>query len=161
MRFFLFWFLVPIILLAHPHVFVDVELDIILNKTEADVKIIWRFDEMTSSMILMDFDMNGDGKLDEKESIFLKEEAFDHLKSLGYYTVISIDKKEFSPHSIDSFRAYFEENKILYEFSFSFQIPEKIKSFNIGCYDEDNLVAFFLSPSIKVLAKKGKISCFA
>lgn len=101
MRNFFYWLLVCCPLFSHPHVFVEAGFEVVLEKEKAHVRVLWQFDEMTSMMLLMDFDTNGDGILDAKEVAFLKEHAFDHLEPFGYYTVIGKKgKKRHLPPSL-------------------------------------------------------------
>ncbi|RUU72444.1 DUF1007 family protein, partial [Mesorhizobium sp. M7A.T.Ca.TU.009.01.1.2] len=60
---------------VHPHVFAEARLDVILSPDHQSVKALrhlWRFDDLFSSTVMMEFDKNSDLKLDDKE---LKEVA--------------------------------------------------------------------------------------
>jgi ABC-type uncharacterized transport system substrate-binding protein len=53
------------IVFAHPHIFIDLYLD--FSKQNV-VNVKWAFDDMTSSMFMVDFDQDGDGKFNKKET---------------------------------------------------------------------------------------------
>ncbi|QKF77452.1 DUF1007 family protein [Arcobacter defluvii] len=38
--------------------------------------MMWKFDEMTSELLIMEFDENCNGKIDEKEQKYIKENYF-------------------------------------------------------------------------------------
>jgi len=69
---------------AHPHVFIEANLEIVRNeKGEAtEIRHVWRFDELFSTSLLLDFDSNGNGRLDETE---LQEIASITRESIGEY----------------------------------------------------------------------------
>ena len=53
---------------VHPHVFAEARLDVVLDQDGTTVKALrhlWRFDDVFSSTVLMEFDQNGDLKLDD------------------------------------------------------------------------------------------------
>ena len=57
-----------IYLLAHPHTFIEVYPTIKVKGNKiTNFHLKWKMDEMTSSMLVMEFDQNGDGKIDKKE----------------------------------------------------------------------------------------------
>ena len=47
---------------AHPHVFAEARLEVVLNpdRTVKSLRNLWRFDEVFSSTVLMEFDKNAD-----------------------------------------------------------------------------------------------------
>lgn len=54
--------------------------------------IEWKFDDMNSEIMIMDYDQNGDGEFDEDETQFFKQELFEILmKEYNYYTLISVN----------------------------------------------------------------------
>lgn len=69
---------------AHPHVFADARLEVTVapDGTVEKIANVWRFDEAFSSEVLVDFDKNGDLKLDRNELDALSKTI---LKSTGDY----------------------------------------------------------------------------
>ena len=56
--------------MVHPHVFAEARLDVVLSpdhQSIAALRHLWRFDELFSSTVLMEFDKNSDLKLDYAE----------------------------------------------------------------------------------------------
>ncbi len=140
--FFLFF---PIITFAHPHVFADVALNInVQNNLVNSVEIAWHYDDMTSQILLMDYDKNRDGKFDKKESLFFKEQVFDTLKQYEYYTHVKIDGKK-TPINIKNFFLSFEKNKFIVNYAIPLQnIPQK-SSIDIGFWDKEFYSSFDIS----------------
>ena len=115
---FLLIFTSPKPLLGHPHMFIDCKLTLKFdNKGLHCLQHKWHFDKMSSSMILRDFDKDGDGNLDKKEVASLKKDMFDNLKKQNYFTYIGIDKQRFEVKHIQDFNAQIINRKLVYEFT--------------------------------------------
>ncbi|MBE0496035.1 MAG: DUF1007 family protein [Campylobacterales bacterium] len=154
MKIFGAWILACSFFWGHPHVFVDASFDLTLHKTQADIHVFWRFDEMTSMMLLMDFDKNGDGKLDEEEVRFLQQEAFNHLASLNYYTFIAHHTTTPLLITPKHFQAHTDGLHVTYSFRLTIPLDPNSSSLVVSCYDEDNLVAFFLEETVKATTSR-------
>ncbi len=138
------------LLFSHPHVFVDVKFDITISKDQSKIDVFWYFDEMTSSLLLMDFDQNRNNKLEKEEIDFLKQESFDNLKEFNYYISSHQKNKKLKFSQPQNFTAYMEGVKLVYKFSISTNIDLSAKELKIGCFDEENLTSFNLSEDTKV-----------
>ncbi len=85
----------PVPLAAHPHVFVDNQIEIAFDtKGLAGISVQWTFDEMFSAGIIFDYD-DGDGVFSSREIALIKEECFSNLKEYGFFFDILIDGKPF------------------------------------------------------------------
>jgi len=103
-------------LFAHPHCFIDYTLT---SQFDSDgligFKTQWIFDEMFSEYVRT-YDENEDGKFTDEELIILKKEAFDNLKDYDYFTRIYVDAHIFKVNFIKDFKAWFEGDKVAYEY---------------------------------------------
>lgn len=61
--------LAPAAAFAHPHIFVEARLEVVAGKDGSveELRNVWRFDEVFSSSVVMDFDKNTDLKLEPNE----------------------------------------------------------------------------------------------
>jgi ABC-type uncharacterized transport system substrate-binding protein len=150
MRYILILSFLYTLLFSHPHVFIDVKFDIAINQNSSDIDVFWYFDEMTSNLLLMDFDQNRNNKLEKEEIAFLKQESFDNLKEFNYYISPHQKNKKLKFSEPQNFTAYIEGAKLVYKFSISTNIDLSIKELKIGCFDEENLTSFHLSEDIKI-----------
>lgn len=75
---------------AHPHVFIEANLEVVRNdKGEAtEIRHVWRFDEFFSSSLLLDFDANGNGKLDESELQEIAGITRQSIAEYNFYTEV-------------------------------------------------------------------------
>ena len=73
---------------VHPHVFAEARLDVVVNpdQTVKSLRHLWRFDDLFSSTVLVEFDTNSDLKLDDAE---LQEVSQDGLQPRSPSTIIS------------------------------------------------------------------------
>jgi ABC-type uncharacterized transport system substrate-binding protein len=127
---------------AHPHTFIELHPTFKKDGENIIMNIKWHFDEMTSSMFMMDFDSNGDGKFDKQEKEIIYQDGFSHLDEFSYYTFIKIKNSKLST-KITNFDVDFKNNKIVY----SFDVLLDKNSFNsakFDFYDQELYMAFIL-----------------
>lgn len=130
-------------LFAHPHTFMDIYPTIKVNKDKtASLHFAWKFDEMTSAMLIMEVDTNGDGKIDKEENQFILENYFASLKDYSFYTDVFIGKKAQDIFTPTNFQASIENNRLIYAFDIKENYPTK--GLKIDLYDEDFFVATVL-----------------
>jgi ABC-type uncharacterized transport system substrate-binding protein len=142
-RYFLLFTLFINTLLAHPHTFVDVFPSI--NSKNNKIQTIhfeWSFDEMTSQLLVMEFDQNMDGKIDKAELDFIYTNYFTPLGDYNYYTDIKIKNKALKT-APKNFNVEIKENqKIVYKFDIDINADKK--DVNIEFYDQEMFTAFML-----------------
>ena len=96
----------PCAALAHPHIFAEARLEIVADGTNqiTELRNVWRFDELFSSSVVMDFDKNSNAQLDPDELQEVGQTVLDSLAEYNYYTTITdngksvkVNKPERSP----------------------------------------------------------------
>jgi ABC-type uncharacterized transport system substrate-binding protein len=130
------------ILYAHPHVFIEVHPSIIAkNGKTQKIHFKWIIDAMNSSMLIMQLDTNGNGKIDKNENSIAYSDYFSSLKEFNFYTILLLNNKpvNFKP---SNFKATIENNRVCY----SFDIPGSynIKNLKFKFKDETFFVAMIL-----------------
>lgn len=135
---YMLFFIFSTILSAHPHCFIDVYPSI--NKDSINVK--WVFDEMSSQMLIMDFDTNHDGKIDKKESELIYKEAFVHLRKYDYYIYMKSAKKKLKTPDATDFKVSIEN----FRFTYNFDIKLDKSVTDIEFYDEEMFTAYVIKP---------------
>lgn len=80
---------------AHPHIFVDARFEAVAaaDGKLTELRDIWRFDEVFSSSVLLDFDKNGNMTLDPPELEAVAKTVRNSLAEYKYYTSITINGK--------------------------------------------------------------------
>jgi ABC-type uncharacterized transport system substrate-binding protein len=130
-------------LFAHPHTFIEVYPTIeVKNNITTKIHFKWVMDEMTSSMLMIEFDQNGDGTIDKKENSFIYNNYFLTLKDYNFYTDIKIDDKIQTFPNPKNFKTTIENNKVCYSFDIDEKYNIKNTKFDFG--DEDFFIAMIL-----------------
>jgi len=75
---------------AHPHVFIEANLEIVRDSAgnATDIRHVWRFDEIFSSSLILDYDDNGSGALDPEELAIIARETKTSLAEYNFFTEI-------------------------------------------------------------------------
>lgn len=128
---------------AHPHTFIDLYPTLhVKDDTITKTHIKWKMDDMTSSMLIMEFDANMDGKIDKEENDFVYENYFISLKQNNYYMDILVNDKSTILPNVSDFKASIEDNKLCYSFDIIKDFDIKKTKFEF--YDKDFFVAIML-----------------
>lgn len=134
MKSFVFLLFFTFSLYAHPHVFIDV-----YPKIETtSIKLRWVFDEMTSNMLILDYDSNHDDKISTSENEVLRKNIFLNFKKYGYYTYFYKGKKKLPFSKAKNFTASIEESKLVFTFSLS----RDSSADAIHFYDSENYTGY-------------------
>ena len=133
------WFLGLTVLLAstvpasvHPHVFAEARLDVVVNpdQTVKSLRHLWRFDDLFSSTVLVEFDTNSDLKLDDTELQEVSKTVYGSLAEYNYFQIVSADGKD---------------------------VAMKPPAALMANYENDQLIILFESEPKDTLALKGKV----
>ena len=110
-------------LFAHPHMFIDTEMEVRLcNNTLEGIEITWHFDPMFTAAICADFDCNGNGLFNQDETSVVFSNAFSNLESSEYFTFVNIDGRVYSPEQIDEFSVFIQDGALVYRFFCPFNL---------------------------------------
>ncbi|GEO85422.1 MULTISPECIES: DUF1007 family protein [Alphaproteobacteria] len=129
---------VPLPAFAHPHIFAEARLEIIAGAdgTISELRNVWRFDDVFSSSVLMDFDKNSDLKLDHSELNEIAKTISTSLADYGFFTSITSNGAAVAVDKPDVFNVDFKDNQLLV---FFIAKPEKTLplkgKLSIGVYD--------------------------
>lgn len=111
--------LLPLPALAHPHIFAEARLEVVADDkgAVAELRNVWRFDELFSSSVLLDFDKNSDLKLDQDELAEVGKVVLDSLSEYNYYTTITGDGKNISVVKPDVINVDYKDGQLLMFFA--------------------------------------------
>ena len=107
--------LMPISALAHPHIFAEARLEVVAGAdgTVSELRNVWRFDEMFSSSVILDFDKNTNLKLDPEELADVGQVVLESLEEFSYYTSITEDGKDVKVGKPDKINVDFKDGQLL------------------------------------------------
>jgi ABC-type uncharacterized transport system substrate-binding protein len=123
---------------AHPHVFADARLDVVVNSdgTVKALKHAWIFDDVFSATVIIDFDKNGDNKMEPNEILAVEKTIHESLAEYGYFqlvTVNGVDVKMVPPPAI---HASFKGQQMTVKFESVPAKPLKLAgTVDFGIYD--------------------------
>ena len=142
---------------AHPHIFVDSRLEVIggADGNVQELRNVWRFDEVFSSSVLLDFDKNSDLKLDEEELAELGETMRTSLGDYHYFTTLTVNGAPIGVQKPDVIHVSLNEGQILVFFAVKPDKPMPLKGrLTFGVYDPTMYTAIDF-PTDKDLVAEG------
>ncbi len=134
---------------AHPHVFAEARLEVVLGGRDGveALRHIWRFDELFSSTVLLEFDANANLKLEPEELETVGDIVKESLADFNYYTALTADGKDIPINPPDRIHVDFQDGQVLMFFSVSPSRPMPLTGLlSFGAYDPTMYAALdFLS----------------
>lgn len=128
----------PLPAVAHPHIFAEARLEVVAGTdgNVAELHNVWRFDEVFSSSVLLDFDKNTDLKLDAKELAALGEVMRKSLGDYHYFTTITVNGANVGVQKPDVIHVSLDGNQLLVLFAVKPEKPVPLKGrLTFGVYD--------------------------
>ncbi len=143
MKKYFIYLLFATVLIAHPHTFIDVYPTINVENGKAKtIKFKWKIDDMTSSILILDVDTNGDGKINSKENQFIKDNYFTVFEDYHFYTYIRVNGKVIPFPKTKKFQASIENYRVCYTFEIEGDFDMKKTVIEVG--DTDFYVAMVI-----------------
>ncbi len=136
--------------LAHPHVFIESELEIELgDEGVRGLWLHWTFDEYFSAWIIDEYDQNKDGRFSPEETQKLYEEAFKNLKNYGFWTRVFKGSRDIPVTRIENFTVKLRDHQATYSFFVPLDIAftQESEDLFILSYDEDFYCQIFFPPA--------------
>lgn len=111
--------LAPALAVAHPHIFAEARLEIVSNdKGEiGELRNVWRFDELFSASVVLDFDKNSNATLDPEELKEVGQTVLESLSEYNYYTTIFDNGKSVKVNKPESITVDYKDNQLLMMFA--------------------------------------------
>jgi ABC-type uncharacterized transport system substrate-binding protein len=100
---------------AHPHVFAEARLDVVVDadRSVSALRHLWRFDDLFSSTVLVEFDRNGDLKLGPDELEEVSSVVYDSIGEFDYFQIVSANGKPVAMKAPDRLMVNFEDNQLI------------------------------------------------
>ncbi|TIU66036.1 MAG: DUF1007 family protein, partial [Mesorhizobium sp.] len=97
---------------------------------------LWRFDDLFSSTVMMEFDKNSDLKLDDKELKEVAETVHSSLAEFNYFQLVTQDGKDVAMTPPPHLMANFDNDQLIILFESEPKVPIKLAGkIDIGVYD--------------------------
>lgn len=132
--------------LAHPHVFAEAKVEIVgtPDRELAAIRNIWRMDELFSSSVIVDFDKNANGTLDEDELSEVGATVKESIAEWDFYTFVEAGGREVTMSPPDEILMLWEDNQLLMFFEMKAgEVVDLAKDkLTVSNFDETFFVAF-------------------
>ena len=130
--------LAPAVALAHPHVFAEANLEIAVDaqgNVEA-LRHVWRFDDLFSSTVLIEFDTNADLQLDTAELEQVGKVIHESLAEFGYFQFVTVNGRDIEMQPPERIVADFQDSQLIILFESRPATPLKLAgTTGFGIYD--------------------------
>ncbi|WP_206455607.1 DUF1007 family protein [Aurantimonas marina] len=131
---------------AHPHVFAEAKVEIVgaPDGKLAAVRNIWRMDELFSSSVIVDFDKNANGTLDDDELAEVGATVKESIAEWNFYTFVEAGGREVTMAPPDEVLVLWENNQLLMFFEMKAGEPVDLAKDKLAVsnFDETFFVAF-------------------
>jgi ABC-type uncharacterized transport system substrate-binding protein len=147
---------------VHPHVFAEASLDVVVGAdgTVRSLRHLWRFDDLFSSTVLMEFDQNADLKLDEAELKVVSETIHGSLAEFNYFQLVTRDGKDVAMTPPDRLIATFEDQQLIVMFESMPKEPIRLDGkLDFGVYDPTFYTAIDFTDDAKMAVADLPESC--
>ena len=145
---------------AHPHVFVEANMEVIINDKNqfTELRHVWRFDELFSTSLVFDYDANGNGKLDEDEINEITTTIQASIADYDFYTALRSGKDVINFYEPEKLSAYMENGEMIMFFTIEPENPHDFKTapLRISASDTSYYVAFEFSEQSITLKQNAK-----
>jgi len=100
---------------VHPHVFAEARLDVVVNpdQTVKTLRHLWRFDDLFSSTVLVEFDANSDLQLDDAELQEVSNTVYQSLAEYNYFQLVTADGKDVAMKPPAALMANYENDQLI------------------------------------------------
>jgi ABC-type uncharacterized transport system substrate-binding protein len=147
---------------VHPHVLAEARLDVMVNpdKTVKSLRHLWRFDDLFSSTVLMEFDKNADLKLDDAELQEVSSTVYASLAEFDYFQLVTADGKDVSMKPPPQLIANYEDDQLIILFESEPKEPLKLQGkVDFGVYDPTFYTAIDFVEDENMAVKDLPVSC--
>lgn len=131
--------LAPGLAQAHPHMLIDSH--VILQFEDGRITALqmgWKFDPVSSSTLVQDYDADKNGGLSAKEIATLEKEAFQDTAQYSYFTYAQVDGKAVAWPKAESFKVLTLKDSLIY--AFRLKLPQPVdprkQAFRLSTYEE-------------------------
>lgn len=150
---------------AHPHVFIESNLEVVRDAKGAvtELRHVWRFDELFSSTVLVDFDADGNGELDSGELDEVSSVVTESIGEYDFYTQVRLDGQAKAFDGPERIMVDYVDGQILMFFALQMKeaVPAVGKSLRVAVSDPTYYVAMEIADETAIQISGNGTACQA
>nr|WP_255617246.1 DUF1007 family protein [Aurantimonas sp. VKM B-3413] len=131
---------------AHPHVFAQSHVEIVgaAGGALGAIRNVWRMDELFSSQVLVEFDKNANGRLDDDELEDVGKTIRDSIAEYSFYTSVTTNGRQVKLAPPDAIHALDQDGQLLLFFEMRAEEPLDLAKhpLTVSNFDESFYTAF-------------------
>ncbi len=155
----------PAAAFAHPHVFVEANLEIVRNEAGlvTELRHVWRFDELFSTTVLMDFDANADNALQPEELDEVSKTVTQSIGEQEWFTEVRSGNEPVEIIGPEKIMVDYQDGQLLMFFPARFKEPVSTATgpFRVSVSDPTYYVAMEIADEAAVQVTGNGASCKA
>jgi ABC-type uncharacterized transport system substrate-binding protein len=147
---------------VHPHVFAEARLDVTVNpdQTVKSLRHLWRFDDVFSSTVLVEFDKNADNQLDDGELEDVSQTIFTSLAEYNYFQLVTANGKDVAMQPPPRLMASYENDQLIVLFESEPKAPLKLDGkVDFGVYDPTFYTAIDFTEDVNMSVEALPAAC--
>lgn len=148
--------------LAHPHVFAEATLEVAVapDGSVSSLGHVWRFDDLFSSTVLLEFDKDQDLELNEAELEEVASVVHASLAEFNYFQLVTANGKDVAMRAPDRLIATFEGQQLVIMFESQPASPLKLDGkVDFGVYDPTFYTAIDFTEDDMLMVKDMPAGC--
>jgi ABC-type uncharacterized transport system substrate-binding protein len=134
--------------MAHPHVFIEANLEVVrdVNGNATDIRHVWRFDDLFTASLVLDFDENGSGVLEQEELDTIARDTKISIAEYNFFTEIRNGGEIVEFETPDPYFIDFDKDQLILVMSMKLVKPSPMKDegFMVAVSDPTYYVAVAL-----------------
>lgn len=140
---------------AHPHVFIESESEVVIDKQHriTAIRHRWKFDDQYTAFALIGMDVDKDGKYSALELEPLAKENVSSLNQFDYFTFAEQEKKQLNLKDPVDYKLTYKNQELVLTFTLPLEkpIPALGNPVELAIYDPEFFIAFLEPKSKKQL----------
>ena len=109
----------------------------------AAVQVTWVMDAFNSADLIYSYDLDDDRRISAAESRALHDNAFQHLRDVGYYVQVSVGGQGVSVPEARDFQASIREDQMIYRFTLPVELDwSTLEGVGLAMFDQSYFIQF-------------------
>lgn len=114
----------PVAAMAHPHIWAEARVDLEIDKGGVTaLQHVWRFDDIFSATVIVEFDKNADNKLDNDELAEVSKTVGESLAEYDYFQTVLQDGYDVDTLAPEFIAAEMQDNRLVLLFESRLKKP--------------------------------------